>query len=837
MKNLFKYAIGLFYIITVVIFIILYFNYSQTQIHRESKRHLQEICSQINEKITTITTNNWLILQEWNELIPRLTATDTNALKTFLDQNQATRDFTEFYFLSESGNYMTVHEEKGYLNLGQSGQRLMLENKNVVLEGVLPTGEKILIFAVPVVENTLYDFTYSAIGMAFTIEEMASALNIDNYSGIGICHIAHPDGRIIVNSHPEESPYYNLITYLKQNAVITDKNVEEIVSDWSNSSPDVVQYRVDNTTYYLSYQTVGFSDWMLLGLVPAQIVNSEMNQYTLTTLFVIGFIFVLLLISITVLIISRSRKQIQEQMLEMESQQKLFDALAQNTSDVFILFSGSDYKASYVSSNIQRVLGVSVEEVLENIQVLTDILEENTTAPFGEDILSNISAASPWVSEQAYRNKLTGQLLWFNTIIKNTPIEGKKDLYIMAMSDRTKDRRMNLAFEEALNAANAANDSKRNFLANMSHDIRTPMNAIMGFTSLISQDAHNPLMVQEYTRKITASSEHLLGLINDILDMSKFESGKTSLNNTNFCFPVLLDEIRDMLTPQAKARNQIFQIKSKGILPQYLLGDKIRLNQILINLLTNALKYTQEGGQIVLTVEPLSYTKQNYAHLRFTVEDNGCGMNQEFLEHIFEPFARERKMHASEIHGTGLGMAITNTLVKLMGGTIQIQSTPDVGSTFIVELIFPLASVDISKEKTIEHFDLQKEKSLVGLRVLAAEDYSFNADLLVKLLEYYQVSCHMTRNGQEALEAFLSSKAGYYDMVILDIQMPVMDGHEAARQIRSSQHPNAATIPIIAMTANAFEDDIKAALNAGMTAHASKPIGKEKLREILLQYC
>ena len=236
-----------------------------------------------------------------------------------------------------------------------------------------------------------------------------------------------------------------------------------------------------------------------------------------------------------------------------------------------------------------------------------------------------------------------------------------------------------------------------------------------------------------------------------------------------------------------------------------------------------------------MTAEVLETSHPNYVHLRFTVEDNGCGMTPEFLEHIFDPFARERTMHATEIQGTGLGMAITNTLVTLMGGTIQVVSTLGVGSIFTVDLTFPLAD-DIEQAEAEKTNNVLPEKNIEGLHILAAEDYSFNADLLVRLLEYFKVRCDITSNGKEALEKFLASDAGYYNMIILDIQMPVMDGYEAARQIRSSTHPDAAAIPIIAMTANAFEDDIKQALDAGMTAHASKPIGKEKLKEILLQY-
>ena len=835
MKKSIKYTFLAFCMVMIVNFIFFYGNYSQNQINHESKRYLQEICTQINDKITTVTTNNWLILREWNELITLTAGENSSKLQTFIDENQRQRQFSDFYFLAENGNYLTINGKEGYFNLGKGGQQLMLSGEDVVIEVVLPSGKKAVIFAVPVEKNTFRDFTYSAIGITYTTEQLASTLNIDTYSGIGICHVAHPDGRIIVNSHPEDSQYYNLITYLKQNASIQEKSVEDIINDWSYSQADAVRFDVDGVSYYLSYQTVGFSDWVLLGLVPAETVSAEMNQYTVTTLLVMGSVFALLFICVAVLIITRSRKQIQTQRIKMNYQQKLFDALSQNTNDVFLLFSGKDYKVTYVSPNIHRVLGLTVEEVLKDIHALSAILVETTVAPFNKEVLLNITPDSPWISTRAYHNKITDQIRWFYSIMKYTPIEEKNDLYLMALFDRTEDRRINMAMEDALNAANAANDSKRNFLANMSHDIRTPMNAIMGFTDLINQDINNPTKIKDYTRKISASSQHLLSLVNDILDMSKIESGKTSLNNTKFRFSYFLDEIKDMLTPQADSKKQKFSIIGKGHFPQYLLGDKLRLNQILTNILTNALKYTPEGGTITMTAEVLETSHPNYVHLRFTVEDNGCGMTPEFLEHIFDPFTRERTMHATEIQGTGLGMAITNTLVTLMGGTIQVASTPGVGSIFTVDLTFPLAD-DIEQPETEKNDNTLPQKSLEGLRILAAEDYSFNADLLVRLLEYFKVSCDITSNGKEALEKFLASEAGYYNMIILDIQMPVMNGYEAARQIRSSAHPDALNIPIVAMTANAFEDDVKQALDTGMTAHASKPIGKDKLQDILLQY-
>ena len=522
------------------------------------------------------------------------------------------------------------------------------------------------------------------------------------------------------------------------------------------------------------------------------------------------------------------------------------------------------------------------------------------------------------------------------------------------------------ALGEALQTAKVANEAKSSFLANMSHDIRTPMNAIVGFSSLLSRDADKPEKVREYTQKIASSSQHLLGLINDILDMSKIESGKTSLNIAEFSLPELLDELQTMMLPQARAKDQRFEVTTGTGLPEYLLGDKLRLSQVLINLLSNAVKYTGQGGEVRLAVQGLPQNADSRAHLRFTVSDNGFGMSEAFLATIFDPFAREVTDETREIQGTGLGMAITKNIVDLMGGTIAVESEPGAGSTFTLEVSFVLghreqdsgfwlrrgitrmlaadddedvlldirtlmsgteveittaasgdealslvqdacergepfhvilldwrmpgletAEVvrrirrtageqvpllvltscdfeDIAEEASAAGVNAflpkpfflssfqravgqiigdapaeepQEEAfSLEGLRVLAAEDNELNAEILMELLDTEGVICEVAPNGQAALERFLHSTPGEFDMIFMDVQMPVMNGYEATAAIRASGHPGADTIPIIAMTANAFEEDVQAALASGMSAHTAKPIDMERLKAVVARF-
>ncbi len=517
---------------------------------------------------------------------------------------------------------------------------------------------------------------------------------------------------------------------------------------------------------------------------------------------------------------------------------------------------------------------------------------------------------------------------------------------------------------EALQAAQIASESKTTFLSNMSHDIRTPMNAVLGFTTLLDRDAGNPSKVREYTRKITASGQHLLSLINDILDVSKIESGKVVLNLEEFALNDVISSVDAIIQPMARARRQEFHLDVTGIRHEYLVGDETRLNQILINLLSNAVKYTPEGGHIWLRIIGLKQRSSQYEHIRIEVEDDGYGMTPEYLERIFDAFTRAENSTTNKVQGTGLGMAITKSIVELMGGTIEVSSEVNRGSLFRVELelriqegkadrqfwtergisqilvidgdpesresirtlmedtgvqlkaaggpeeavdwlrnggecqlilldwdapdmdgvqaakdigaVLPAAVPILFLAECDEAEELESAVSAVGgnilvkpffvsafmekigeiwadagkeerrpepesvvtlerLRFLAAEDNEINAEILAELLELEGAACEIVENGQLAVERFRQAEKGEFDAILMDVQMPVMNGHDAARAIRALPRADAACIPIIAMTANAFAEDERAALAAGMDAHVAKPLDIELLKQTIRQ--
>ena len=386
---------------------------------------------------------------------------------------------------------------------------------------------------------------------------------------------------------------------------------------------------------------------------------------------------------------------------------------------------------------------------------------------------------------------------------------------------------------EALQTAENANKAKTDFLSNMSHDIRTPMNAIIGIISLIRHNAGDKEKVIEYADKIAISSQHLLGIINDVLDMSKIEAGKTVFKYSDFSILDFMEELNTIFHSQANEKNQSFIITKENLKHEWVNGDKVHLMQIFSNLLSNAIKYTQEGGIIQFIAEERETNSSTYGKYHFIVSDNGMGMSADFKENIFDAFTRAESSVTNKIQGTGLGMAITKNLVESMGGTIEVESEPNHGSSF--EVILNLKIVENRVVSSTEQIEMHETDSdiLDGMRFLCAEDNELNAEILMELLKFEGAECTICENGKRILEAFEQSVPGEYDMILMDVQMPVMNGYEATEAIRRSSHEQAKTIPIIAMTANAFSEDMQHSLAAGMNAHISKPVDMKLLKKTI----
>ena len=396
-------------------------------------------------------------------------------------------------------------------------------------------------------------------------------------------------------------------------------------------------------------------------------------------------------------------------------------------------------------------------------------------------------------------------------------------------------RQAQVVAAEALQSAERASKAKTDFLSNMSHDIRTPMNAIIGITTLMKNELHQPEKLAEHLGKLETSGRLLLGIINDILDMSRIESGKTTLNIEKTNLPQQVSQLDSIIRQQASQRRQTFTVENH-VQHENVLADPNRLNQVLMNILSNAVKYTPQGGHIRLDVEELSHT-EHYAKYRFVVQDDGIGMSAVYQKTLFDPFTREEKSGTNRVQGTGLGMAITKSIVDLMGGTIHVESAPGKGSRFEVVLELPI-DAEADKVQTASALPEEDEavSPLSGMSFLCAEDNAINAEILEMLLETKGASCTICSNGQEIVDAFASVKPGEYDMILMDVQMPVMDGLEATRRIRNGENPLGRIIPILAMTANAFLEDMQKSKEAGMDEHLSKPVDIAALEQTVKRF-
>ena len=435
-----------------------------------------------------------------------------------------------------------------------------------------------------------------------------------------------------------------------------------------------------------------------------------------------------------------------------------------------------------------------------------------------------------------YRTFINGQLSYMKLKIVRigNPDEYSDVLFgFMNVDAETKhEMHQKRLLEEALASAENANKAKSRFLSNMSHDIRTPMNAITGFVTLAEKHADNPVLVKEYLEKLKSGSEHLLGLINDVLDMSRIESGKYLLNLEPNNLVNIIDFVNDVVQPQVQSKNLKYVSSASEIRQGNIICDSLRLRQILINLLGNAVKYTKAGGTVFFKVEQLEQNKADRALFRFTVKDTGIGMSQEYQSHLFEAFERDLNSYTRNVQGTGLGLSIAKNLIDLMNGKISVQSEEGKGTEFRIEIDFKLAdSNDLKAVRDLENTDVSF--SAQGLRLLLVEDNEINKEIAYELLsdQGFEVECVV--NGALAVAKVTDRPAFYYDAVLMDVQMPVMNGYEATKRIRALSDQKKASVPIIAMTANAFEEDRKTALESGMNTFVTKPFDLKKLMETL----
>ena len=621
---------------------------------------------------------------------------------------------------------------------------------------------------------------------------------------------------------------YNFFGVLREHSDMSEKEINELSEKFKTGCTDAMLLNLDGRNYYLVYEKSDIQDWMFLGLVQADIVNASMNSLQRSTILLVSAIVFCIAAFLISLIVQKSRTNLRKKDTEILYRDELFQKLSMNVDDVFLMLDAKTYQADYISPNVEKLLGITVEQIRKDSSILAKLhmAEQGDTE---KNYLEGIQVHEQKEGDFEYVHLKTGEKRWFHNIAMCCEINGKKK-FILVMSDRTADWKMNQALSEAVRAAETANRAKSTFLSNMSHDIRTPMNAIIGFTTLAVSNIDDQKRVRDYLDKILSSSNHLLSLINDILDMSRIESGKIHLEETEVNLSDVLHDLKTIISGQIHAKQLDLYMDVMDVTDEDVYCDKTRLNQVLLNLLSNAVKFTPAGGTVSVRLKQFPGTVKGSEMYEIRVKDNGIGMSPEFVKKIFSPFERERTSTVSRTQGTGLGMAITKNIVDMMGGTIDVQTEQGKGTEFIVCLPFRIQSEKHHTEKIAEDTILPAAGSdFRGKRILLVEDNELNSEIAVELLNAYGFVVDTAENGAEAVEKVKNSTPGNYDLVLMDVQMPVMNGYEATKQIRALNDPALAGITILAMTANAFNEDRKKALECGMNGFLSKPIVIEEL--------
>ena len=810
---------------------VVFTDFMEQTIYEESTAHLTEIYHQANQTLYNKVSFNWGVMRMWTPYLER--AQSDADVCAFLAQAKEEYQFTDFFFVSRDGSYITLDGEQGYLDLGRTLSQLILEQQPIVANSVVPDKPEIMVFAVPTAKGSYQGFAYEAIAVTYNNKDLVDSLKISAFEGHGSTFAVLPDGRVVLDSSSADMRgVHNILAMLRNSAGFTAEQITTLQKAFAAGKTGNLEFSIHGIGYYMVYGSASFQNWTILGIVPKSVVNANMNRLQYTTMAVMSSIVGMLAVTALLLVVQSNRQKLRKKDQQLLAREELFSSLSRNVDDVFLMIDTGTGKVEYISPNVRRILGISPEAVQEDFHVLCSAEGDNCTSRL--DGLMQMEQGTQQEWDREFIHQETGEPHYIHVTGFINEVQGAKKC-IVDLSDRTGEHQTTLAVEAALEIAEKASQAKTDFLSNMSHDIRTPMNAIVGLTTLMENELDQPEKLAEHLHKLESSGQLLLGIINNILDMSRIESGKTTLSVEPMHLSQQLDQLSTMIRAQASEKAQTFTV-STHLRHENLLADPTRLNQVLMNILSNAVKYTPRGGHIRFEVEELP-RNEHYAKYRFVVQDDGIGMSEAYQKTLFDPFTREERSGTNKVQGTGLGMAITKNIVDLMGGSISVESATGKGTRFEVVLEFPIdTEADAVPKAQALPEEPEDVSPLCGMNFLCAEDNAINAEILELLLESKGAHCKIYPNGQELVDAFARVKPGEYDMILMDVQMPVMDGLEAARRIRSSENPLGQVIPILAMTANAFLEDMQKSKEAGMDEHLSKPVDIDALEQTVKRF-
>ena len=797
-----------------------YISFVSQTIYQESTSHLEEVLHKSNNMLKEMVRKNLTYLHLYNDFLEN--TSDEAEIQTYIEKAQQSTGFVGFYFLTYDGNYMTVTGETGYLGLQTNLDEKLSKGEDIVMNTALPGKPQMLAFICPETQGSYRGFAYDAIAIAYYNDAVLKLLDNSAFEGNASNYVIYPDGRVIIdNSVNRKETVYNFIAMLREHSDLSEKQVLALSDAFAQGSSGNMRVTLGGISYYLVYEGTAVQNWTMLGLVPVRVVNAGLDKLWFHTIQIVAGITVGIAVLVILLIVRRGHANLRRKNTEISYRDELFKKLSLNVDDVFLMLDAETAKVDYVSPNIERLLGIPWREARQDARVLA-ALHPKDSPDRDKNYLEGLLSGQQREWDDEYGHLETGERRWFHIVAMGSDVEGRTK-HILVMSDRTADKQVNQALSDAVAAAETANRAKSTFLSNMSHDIRTPMNAIIGFTTLALSNIDDTDRVKDYLGKTLASSNHLLSLINDVLDMSRIESGKIHLEDVEVNLSDVLHDLKTIVSGQIYAKQLEFYMDAMDVTDEDVYCDKTRLNQILLNLLSNAIKFTPAGGTVSVRVRQLAGKVRGCGQYEFRIKDNGIGMSQEFAQKIFEPFERERTSTVSGIQGTGLGMAITKNIVDMMGGTIEVQTAQGKGTEF---------TVCVPMRAQTEQRPVEKITELEGLKALVVDDDFNTCDSVTKMLVKVGMRAEWTLSGKEAVLRARQSieMSDVYHAYIIDWRLPDMNGIEVTRQIRSLHDDT----PIIILTAYDWSDIEVEAKAAGVTAFCSKPMFMSDLRETLM---
>ena len=798
-------------------FSVQYISFVSQTIYQESTSHLEEVLHKSNNMLKEMVRKNLTYLHLYNGFLE--STSDEAEIQAYIRAAQQEAGFAEFYFLTYDGNYMTVTGKTGYLGLQTNLDEKLAHDEDVVVNTALPGKPQMLAFICPETQGSYRGFAYDAVAITYYNDEVLRLLDNSAFQGNASNYVIYPDGRVVIdNSVNRTETIYNFIAMLRDHSDLSEAQILDLSNAFAQGSSGNMKVILGDISYYLVYEGTAVQSWTMVGLVPTKIVNANLDKLWFHTVQIVAGIAAGLAVLAILLIVRRGHAALRQKNTKLLYRDELFQKLSLNVDDVFLMLDAETSKVDYVSPNIERLLGIPWKEVRQNAFAL-----DKLGAPeHGENFLDGLLSGQQREWDFEFEHLETKERRWFHNIAIGSEVEGRTK-YILVMSDRTADKQVNQALSDAVAAAETANRAKSTFLSNMSHDIRTPMNAIIGFTTLAISNIDDKNRVKDYLSKTLASSNHLLSLINDVLDMSRIESGKLHLEEVEVNLSDVLHDLKTIVSGQIYAKQLELYMDAMDVTDEDVYCDKTRLNQILLNLLSNAIKFTPAGGTVSVRVRQLAGQVRGCGQYEFRIKDNGIGMSPEFAKKIFEPFERERTSTVSRIQGTGLGMAITKNIVDMMGGTIEVQTAQGKGSEFIIRVPLRVQA---------EHRPVEKITELEGLKALVVDDDFNTCDSVTKMLVKVGMRAEWTLSGKEAVLRARQSieMSDVYNAYIIDWRLPDMNGIEVTRQIRSLNDDT----PIIILTAYDWSDIEVEAKAAGVTAFCSKPMFLSDLRETLM---